>query len=64
MSESNKKGAPRLGQLVRVFADNAYHGVGLVVENLAIPCEGSMVLLNGQPLMFWHFELEEVEGEI
>lgn len=64
MSKRRKKGAPRLGQLVRVFADNAYHGVGLVVENLAIPHDGSMVLLNGQPLMFWNFELEEVEGEV
>ncbi len=65
MSESNKNELLP-GRLVKVFADNSSHGVGLVVDSLDSIDESKAfrVLLNGRPLVFWQDELVEVSDEI
>lgn len=70
MNESNKQGELLPGRLVRVFTRSTFkgistHGVGLVVDDLNSPDEPKrwkafLVLLDGQPLVFWQDELEEV----
>jgi hypothetical protein len=64
MDESNKQGELLPGCLVRIFADNAYHGLGLVLEVVNDDDDARRVLLKGKPLLFWRFELEEVPDEV
>ena len=64
-----------IGTLVHVTADNAYHGVGLVLDYREFRREGlghpeevlpyaRLVLIDGEPLLFWLHELEEARDEI
>jgi hypothetical protein len=73
MSALNIDASP-IGALVHVTADNAYHGVGLVLDyrdfrrDDGTPEEvlpyARLVLIDGEPLLFWLHELEEARDEI